>query len=113
MLNGASCLSAPPVTALAVTENIIIPRRLAYGTDQGRWLQQQVAQGDNGPKRRTRPQHVFHPIDSLEPSAASAAPHSSRPAIEEADDTKMFVLPGIIGGIMVILLFVFLLTRYE
>ena len=37
-------------------------RRLAFGTDQGRWLQQQV--GD-GPKRRARATsaHVFHEID--------------------------------------------------
>lgn len=54
--------------------------RLAYGTDQGRWLNEQVACKGDAKRRAARPQRAFHDI-STAPSfgeAPAAAPPSTQ-----------------------------------
>ena len=70
----ADCLHVPlgPSCTLAIVpgsaDSLLLSFcRLAYGTDQGRWLMEQVQSAPDGAKRRlaTRPQHAFHDEDTL------------------------------------------------
>jgi len=67
--NGSELCDPPATSQLGGVPDY--RERLAYGTDQGRWLQQQVDAADGGTKRRSRApsQRVFHEIEdvSLEP----------------------------------------------
>lgn len=48
--------------------------RLGYGTDQGRWLVQQVGEKESTGRRPSRqPSRVFHDIDAEEPPRIAAS----------------------------------------
>mmetsp|Transcript_36605 Transcript_36605/g.96638 ORF Transcript_36605/g.96638 Transcript_36605/m.96638 type:complete len:111 (-) Transcript_36605:403-735(-) len=99
--------------------------RLAFGTDQGRWLQAQV--GSEGPSKAHRRTNsggrVFHDLDSLQPDPS----HSAQQAQALHVDTKFQRLRGSVfdqvqgmssktirlaSGAMGVMLVLFLLTRF-
>ena len=94
-------------------------RRLGYGTDQGRWLMQQVeATADGAPKRRpkTRPQHAFHDESSLSavpPAATTAAAPDAlsvrQGALSAADGKQLLQQPKVLLAIAAGLSFLMLI----
>jgi hypothetical protein len=94
-------------------------RRLAYGTDQGRWLAQQVAASgaEGGPKRRARPpQRVYHalddaPLSDMGGSSISAVRTAGDPAVKAATSENMLI--GIVVSVLILLFFVAMLLRFS
>ena len=86
-------------------------RRLGYGTDQGRWLMQQVQAKDGAPKRRsTRPQYAFHDESSLAaipPSAASSAPSKLGAISTGAEKGELWQDPRVLMALGILLLIYF------
>ena len=101
--------------------SVHFPRRLGYGTDQGRWLMQQVQAKDGAPKRRAaRPQHAFHDestLSAIPPTAASApsAADVKQGAISAGVERgQMLQDPRVlmaIGGAVCFLLLIYLVSR--
>ena len=66
-------------TPAATPAKVDVPdynERLAYGTDQGRWLMEQVQSTPDGAAKRraaTRPQRAFHDEDSLSTDSSTPA----------------------------------------
>ena len=101
--------------------------RLAYGTDQGRWLMEQVQSAPDGAKRRasTRPQHAFHDPDSLlaPPTGGASAPAAAPPAdalsvrqgaLSAGSDQKWMMQPRVLlvaGAAACFLLLIFFVSR--
>ena len=117
--HGAACGGRMAESAL-LDENSIpdYNERLAFGTDQGRWLQQQVSQQGidaSGPKRRTvRPQHVFHSLE--ETATSSEAPVQQRPEDHSGSGSgsgSQTALGCIVAGVglSLLMLFVWLIVR--
>ena len=72
----AMCASCPPPSAAEVPD---YKERLAYGTDQGRWLLEQVGPRDATRRVRQTPQRAFHSLsDGHEAELEPRKP--SRPA---------------------------------
>ena len=68
--------------------------RLGYGTDQGRWLQQQVSDSGGGRRReRTRgsPARVYHELDA-QPSNGHHEPAAADPSGKSKKTKPPFLL---------------------
>ena len=97
-------------------------RRLAYGTDQGRWLMEQVqATPDGAAKRRaTRPQHAFHNDDTIcgPPQTGAPAPASDalsvRQGMPSEGGKQLWQQPRVmlaVGAALSMLFVIFLVSR--
>lgn len=56
--------------------------RLAFGTDQGRWLAQQVGESGRPHRRTASGGHVFHDLDSISPDPAQMASQQNPLAVD-------------------------------
>ena len=81
------------------------PQRLAYGTDQGRWLAEQVGVGAKPAKRRASAARAYHDLaDTPAPDAAQrAAAHRDATQSRSTGDSQMF-LAAMIGSMVCIVL---------
>ena len=83
--------------------------RLGYGTDQGRWLMEQVSTKEEGTaKRRGRPARVFHEVG--EGTAAPTAAGAVMDRGDEAGEAKVHDAPGINVGVITGLVCAIVLT---
>ena len=63
--------------------------RLAYGTDQGRWLQEQVNAGGKNTHRRTNSgSRAFHDLDSMHPDPAHTAQAAAALSVSSGADGR-------------------------
>ena len=114
----ASCGNLPGELEVRCASPMFVHGRLAYGTDQGRWLMEQVQATPDGAKRRsTRPQHAFHDEDSLgaTPSNSSGSDALSvRQGALSSGERAMWQQPRIllaIGAVACFLLLIFAVSR--
>eukprot|EP00965_Chrysotila_dentata_P230150 6197605-Pleurochrysis_carterae.AAC.2 len=84
-------------------------QRLAFGTDQGRWLLEQVANKGTGvAKRRSgRPHHVFHDVHSAseDMGVKSSASTGKQEATEESEEDRTLRIAITVAIVMAVLLF--------
>ena len=82
------------------------PQRLAYGTDQGRWLAEQVGVGAKPAKRRASAARAYHDLaDTPAPDAGAqrAAAHRDATQSRSTGDSQM-LLAAMIGSMVCIVL---------
>ena len=75
----------PPETSPAIAMSDDVPdynTRLAFGTDQGRWLAQQVGESGRPHRRTASGGHVFHDLDSISPDPAQMASQQNPLAVD-------------------------------
>ena len=120
MINGTRAASAKPtrpsliefltLTGIsAASRSMVMTHRLAFGTDQGCWLQQQVGQRNAMTSRpRQRAQHVFHEFAGAENSIPGVHGNRTEASPKADEKERSRFLQGnapllALAGIMVVL----------
>ena len=90
--------------------------RLAYGTDQGRWLLEEMARPATGDaKRRQRPtaQRCYHELDDGGAANGDLITRRSRPGTPPAGSKTQVTVPrGLFASVALIFALVFILLRF-
>ena len=82
-LRPARGASPQPAPAAAMSDDVPdYNSRLAFGTDQGRWLAQQVGESGRPHRRTASGGHVFHDLDSISPDPAQMASQQNPLAVD-------------------------------
>ena len=75
--------ASQPAPAAAMSDDVPdYNSRLAFGTDQGRWLAQQVGESGRPHRRTASGGHVFHDLDSISPDPAQMASQQNPLAVD-------------------------------